>query len=148
MLHIISVVRFDYQPNHTKSIIFIDGNFFSFGLEPEYKGGSPVLSQRDLIPEGIYKVILSYSPKFKRVLPEVLNVPFNSGIRIHPGNHPSDTSGCLLPGSYFSGNTLMQSRVKFDMLYDLINKWIFDKCDVRIDYSQVKIDRFTVVKSY
>lgn len=79
MLHIISVVRFDYKPNHTKSMIFVDGEFFSFGLEPEYKGGIPIFGDRDLIPEGVYKVVLSFSPKFRRVLPEVLNVPFNSG---------------------------------------------------------------------
>ena len=148
MLHYISVVRFDYQPNHTKSLILIDGNFFSFGLEPENKAGSRVLGQRDLIPEGVYKLILSYSPKFKRVLPEVLNVPFNSGVRIHKGNFPSDTSGCLLPGTYFSGNTLLHSGVVFNRLYDLINKWIVDKCDVRIDYSRLKIDRFSVEKAY
>lgn len=148
MLHIISVIRFDYQPNHTKSIIFVDGEFFSFGLEPEYKTANRVLGQRDLIPEGTYTVILSYSPKFKRVLPEVLNVPFNSGIRIHPGNYPKDTSGCLLPGSYFLGKTLIQSGFEFDRLYDIINKWIFNKCEVRIDYSHLEIDGHSVLKHY
>lgn len=148
MLHIISVIRFDYQSNHTKSIIFIDGKFFSFGLEPEYKAANRVFGQRDLIPEGDYKVILSYSPKFKRILPEVLNVPFNSGIRIHPGNLPSDTSGCLLPGTYFLDNTLLYSSVKFNRLYDLINKWIVDKCEVKIDYSHLEIDDYSVVKYY
>ena len=148
MLHIISVVRFEYQSDHTKSIIFIDGDFFSFGLEPEYKTANRVFGQRDLIPEGVYKVILSYSPKFKRVLPEVLNVPFNSGIRIHPGNYPKDTSGCLLPGSYFVEDTLMKSRVKFDKLYDLIDKWIINKCEVRIDYSHLEINGHSVLKHY
>lgn len=148
MLHIIEVVRFDYQPNHTKSMIFVDREFISFGLEPEYKTANRVYGQRDLIPEGVYKVILSYSPKFKRVLPEVLNVPFNSGIRIHPGNHPNDTSGCLIPGSYFVGDTLMQSQVKFNKLYELINKWINDKCEVRIDYSHLEINGHSVLKHY
>ena len=148
MLHIISVIRFDYQSNHTKSMIFVDGKFFCFGLEPEYKTANRVLGQRDLIPEGDYKVILSYSPKFRRVLPEILNVPFNSGIRIHKGNFPRDTSGCLLPGTYFLDNTILHSGVKFDRLYDLINKWIVDKCEVRIDYSHLEIDHFSVVKHY
>ena len=148
MLHIISVIRFDYQSNHTKSMIFVDGKFFCFGLEPEYKTANRVFGQRDLIPEGDYKVILSYSPKFKRVLPEVLNVPFNSGIRIHPGNYPHNTSGCLLPGSYFVESTLIQSKVKFTELYDLIYKWIVDKCEVCIDYSSLKVDDYSVVKYY
>lgn len=148
MLHIISVVRFDYKPNHTKSMIFVDGEFFSFGLEPEYKGGIPIFGDRDLIPEGVYKVVLSFSPKFRRVLPEVLNVPFNSGIRIHAGNKPTDTSGCLLPGSYFVGDTLIKSIVKLDKLYDLIDKWIINKCEVQIDYSHLSNNRFSVVKSF
>ena len=148
MLHIIEVVRYDYQPNHTKSMIFVDHEFFSFGLEPEYKANNRVFGQRDLIPEGIYKVILSYSPKFKRILPEVLNVPFNSGVRIHPGNLPSDTSGCLIPGSYFSENTLFQSSVKFNKLHLLINKWIDNKCEVHIDYSHLEIDGHSVLKYY
>ena len=148
MLHIISVIRFDYQSNHTKSMIFVDREFFCFGMEPEYKANNRVFGQRDLIPEGTYKVIMSYSPKFKRVLPEVVNVPFNSSVRIHAGNLPSDTSGCLLPGSYFLENTLMQSGVKFKKLQMLINKWINDKCEVRIDYSHLIIDHHSVLKYY
>ena len=39
------------------------------------------------IPIGRYKVILSYSNRFKRILPEILNVDFFKGIRIHEGNY-------------------------------------------------------------
>lgn len=50
------------------------------------------------IPTGSYKVQLSESPKFKRVLPEVLNVPGYSGIRIHKGATADHSSGCIIPG--------------------------------------------------
>ena len=50
------------------------------------------------IPYGTYKVELSYSPKFKRELPLLLNVPAFEGIRIHKGNDRSHTSGCILVG--------------------------------------------------
>ena len=50
------------------------------------------------IPSGRYKVILSYSNKFQMVLPELLNVPFFTYIRIHAGNDVFDTDGCLLVG--------------------------------------------------
>ena len=50
------------------------------------------------IPYGKYKVIVSYSPKFKRELPEILGVNSFSGIRIHRGNKISDTLGCILCG--------------------------------------------------
>ena len=50
------------------------------------------------IPAGTYDVRVSWSPRFKCLLPEVLNVPGRTGIRIHSGNYPKDTSGCILVG--------------------------------------------------
>ena len=50
------------------------------------------------IPAGIYKVILSYSNRFKRILPELLNVPHFLGIRIHRGNTEQDSAGCIILG--------------------------------------------------
>lgn len=50
------------------------------------------------IPYGRYKVIVSYSPKFKRDLPLILDVKHFIGIRIHRGRYPSHTSGCVLVG--------------------------------------------------
>jgi hypothetical protein len=38
------------------------------------------------------------SPKFKRLLPLVLNVKHFTGIRIHRGNTAKDSHGCILPG--------------------------------------------------
>ena len=50
------------------------------------------------IPIGRYKVVLSYSNHFKRILPEILNVDFFKGIRIHEGNQKENTQGCILVG--------------------------------------------------
>ena len=50
------------------------------------------------IPAGTYKVILSYSNRFKRILPELLNVPHFLGIRIHRGNTEQDSAGCIILG--------------------------------------------------
>ena len=38
------------------------------------------------------------SPKFKRELPRLLNVPNFEGILIHRGNTDKDSAGCLLLG--------------------------------------------------
>ena len=50
------------------------------------------------IPTGKYDVILTFSPRFKRVLPLLLNVPGYQYIRVHNGNRPDSTEGCLLVG--------------------------------------------------
>lgn len=52
------------------------------------------------IPTGAYKVINSFSPRFKTYLPLLLNVPGYDGIRIHAGNNAAHTSGCILVGDY------------------------------------------------
>lgn len=54
-----------------------------------------------MIPEGSHFMQLTYSPKFKKVLPLIWSdtVSKNRGIRIHSGNTVKDTDGCILIGN-------------------------------------------------
>ena len=72
------------------------------------------------IPPGTYKVIITKSPKFNRWLPLLVGVP----IRIHPGNYPSDTRGCILPGEYLQKGMVCRSKEKTKELVDLITALI------------------------
>ena len=49
-----------------------------------------------LVPALIYKVQVSRSPKFQRLLPLLEQVPGRSGIRFHRGTKPEHSKGCIL----------------------------------------------------
>ena len=49
-----------------------------------------------LVPALIYKVAVTMSPKFKRLLPVLEQVPGRSGIRFHRGTKPEHSKGCIL----------------------------------------------------
>ena len=52
-----------------------------------------------LVPALIYKVQVSKSPKFQRLLPLLEQVPGRSGIRFHRGSKPEHSKGCILISS-------------------------------------------------
>ena len=53
-----------------------------------------------LVPALIYKIQVTMSPKFKRLLPILCQVPGRSGIRIHRGTKPEHSLGCILVSPY------------------------------------------------
>ena len=49
-----------------------------------------------LIPALVYKVTVTQSPRFKRLMPVLCQVPGRAGIRIHRGTIPEHSKGCIL----------------------------------------------------
>lgn len=68
------------------------------------------------IPQGRYQVGLTLSQRFGVVLPELMNVPGFSGIRIHAGNTQADTEGCLLVGHSRGEHRIIDSRLALGWL--------------------------------
>jgi len=68
------------------------------------------------IPVGTYPLRVTWSPRFKAMLPAVEGVPGFSGIRIHAGNSVEDTEGCILVGLRREGSRILDSRVALDQL--------------------------------
>ena len=64
------------------------------------------------IPAGFYRLRLTYSPRFKELLPILDGVLGRSGIRIHAGNTIEHTTGCILVGERLEakGERLLSSR--------------------------------------
>ena len=53
-----------------------------------------------IIPEGTYPLKMTWSPKFRKYMPQICDVPEREGIRIHSGIVPEHSTGCvLLPNS-------------------------------------------------
>lgn len=69
------------------------------------------------IPAGRYKVEITYSNRFERPMPQIMDVPGFTGVRIHPGNTAADTEGCILVGVTRGTNSLGQSRMAFEPLF-------------------------------
>lgn len=92
---------------YTIGKLYVDGTYFSDTLEDKvrdlnkngkFDNGESKIYGETAIPYGTYNIIVNYSPKFKRDLPRLLDVPSFEGILIHRGNTPEDSSGCILVG--------------------------------------------------
>ena len=95
------------KEKYTIGNLYINGSYFCSTLENpdrdlnkngKFDNGEKKIYGETAIPNGRYLVILSYSPKFKRILPEIINVNSFSGVRMHRGNTVKDTNGCPLVG--------------------------------------------------
>lgn len=120
------LVRKKFTNKSTIGELLVDGRFECYILEDPVREvpGVPVeqwkVHGNTAIPVGTYSVIVNVSTRFKKLLPLLLNVPGYAGVRIHPGNFPEDTEGCLLPGVVQSYNKVLNSRKAFDPLFNKI----------------------------
>ena len=97
--------------------------YFCDTLEPTWRDlahGAPKVYGKTAIPEGRYAVAVTWSPKFKEWLPLLLHVPGFEGIRIHAGNTPEHTQGCILVGRNRYIGQVIDSRRTMDQLKKLM----------------------------
>lgn len=64
-----------------------------------------------MIPALTYHYSVTMSPKFKRLLPILDQVPGREGIRIHRGTHPKHSKGCVLVPPHME-NVLTQKMLR------------------------------------
>ena len=69
-----------------------------YTLEDTVRPAGVKVQKETAIPPGTYQMRLSHSNRFKKILPEILNVPMFTGVRMHGGNTYKNTEGCILLG--------------------------------------------------
>ena len=113
------------QINCTLGQLFYNGQEFCKTIEDvdrkiEEAGCPAKIPSITAIPRGRYEVIINFSNRFQKYMPLLLNVPCFEGIRIHSGNKAVDSEGCILVGSDFSGDSVINSRVTFTKFMTLL----------------------------
>jgi len=81
------------------------------------------IAGKTAIPSGNYEIVISYSNRFKKLLPLLVNVPNFEGVRIHSGNTIADTEGCILLGRR-KGDTVENSRMTMNLFMQKLNQVI------------------------
>lgn len=126
----ITLKRIAKKDKYTIGKLYINGSYFCDTIEDKDRGLTQSMSLSQIqktkvkdstaIPTGTYNVLWTYSPRFKKMMPLVDNVPGFSGIRIHSGNTAQDTSGCIIPGENKVVGKVINSKAIVNKLYPLI----------------------------
>lgn len=97
---IFEIVRDEKRNDRTLGVLTVPGTDLRLDvLEDKVRPPGVKVYAETAIAEGLYRVVLSESPHFGRITPEILDVPNFTGIRIHCGVRPANTKGCPLVSS-------------------------------------------------
>lgn len=99
--------------DYTIGKLYIDGKYFCDTLEDTVRAPGVKIPGRTAIPAGKYKIKLTESLRFGRLMPRLENVPGFTGVLIHSGNTSEDTEGCILVGKNRVKGKVLDSRETF-----------------------------------
>lgn len=126
----IELVRIAFKSTYTIGKLYVDGTYFCDVLEDVDRGLDSSMSESEIlkkkvkgqtaIPTGHYVINITYSPKYKRMMPLLLDVKGFSGIRIHSGNTSKDTEGCLIVGKNKQVGKVLESRDTYKRLFKMM----------------------------
>lgn len=127
----LTLKRHTFTKDSTIGDLLIDGQYECKILEDTDRGLRSsdgldyILSKKifaqTAIPYGRYEVVMSYSTRFKRQMPLLLKVRGWDGVRIHWGNKPEDTEGCLITGTEENQDFVAHSHDAFDLIFGILS---------------------------
>ena len=149
------VVRRIYTEISTIGDMLIDDNFHFYTLEDKDRQRQPdgaiipwepkiKVYAETAIPYGSYRMIVNRSPKYKRVMPLIQNVPNFGGVRVHVLNFAQESEGCIGVGYTKSKDFIGRSRDAFKSFYELLLKALSDGGYARLVISNEEIEAQTV----
>ena len=127
----LTLKRIALRQTYTIGKLYIDDNYFCDTLEDtvrdlnkngKFDNGEKKVYAKTAIPYGTYEIKWTYSPRFKKYTPQLMNVPSFEGIRIHSGNTSADTEGCLILGENKQVGKVLNSRATINKFYPIIKE--------------------------
>jgi hypothetical protein len=89
-----------HNPDSTEGNLYVNRKWFCHVIEDKIRAKPGKWNKKlkvyakTAIPYGTYPVMVTWSPKFRRQLTAILNVPDFEGIRIHSGVNERSSAGC------------------------------------------------------
>lgn len=128
----ITLNRIAKKAKYTIGKLYINDQYFCDTLEDTDRGLTQSMTEQQIgskkvygetaIPTGTYRIIISYSNKFKKQMPLLLNIPGFAGIRIHSGNTEKDSLGCILVGKNKAVGKVLESRDTYSKLFSILQE--------------------------
>lgn len=127
----LTLKRIAIRPTYTIGKLYIDDAYFCDTLEDtvrdtnksgKFDNGEQKIKGKTAIPYGTYEIKWTYSPRFKKYTPQLMNVPSFEGIRVHAGNTSADTEGCLILGENKQVGKVLNSRATINKFYPIIKE--------------------------
>ena len=127
----LTLKRIALRPTYTIGKLYIDDVYFCDTIEDtvrdinkngKFDNGEKKVHSKTAIPYGNYEIKWTYSPRFKKYTPQLMNVPSFEGIRIHAGNTSADTEGCLILGENKQVGKVLNSRATINKFYPIIKE--------------------------
>lgn len=127
----LTLKRIALRSTYTIGRLYVDGDYFCDVLEDtvrdlnkngKFDNGEKKVYGKTAIPYGTYEIKWTYSPRFKKYTPQLMNVPSFEGIRVHAGNTAEHTEGCLLLGENKKVGMVLNSRATINKFYPIIKE--------------------------
>lgn len=109
-----------FTDEFTLGKITVDGVHFCYTVEDMVR--TEKVAGKTAIPFGKYKILVTLSARFKKMLPLLLDVPNFTGVRIHAGNTAADSEGCILVGLGRTDTGVSRSRDAMVALMKLLEQ--------------------------